>query len=372
MNRKVRKERIQASKIELSVPLEWPIYDNSGTILFKSGSRIYTEDQLMLLLGRDAHFLIDIHKEKIRNQHIFQRILHLITILALTLDAVTRKKPDSNQRVQQCVKMIDDICEEDMDGALGAIHLFRDHSNALLKPIFSGFLANIMARRIRYPQSRKDDLVTGMILCNIASMTYQAELDAQTAPLNKVQLEMIHQHPEEGVRIIMQAGINNTNVLKTVLQHHERKNGEGYPRGVTDQDIHMDGKIAALCEFYVAVTGNRNYKPVKQPKEALSEIYGQANTQEPYLYMEFIKELGAFPPGSIIRLANKEVAVITRRQKNVVAPIAKAILSPSGEVYTTAIKRDCNDVEFKILETCKLDPKVKLDLVTLWDYQHVD
>lgn len=366
---RTRKERISAQKIQLNTPLEWPIYDNSGTILFKSGSRLYSEDQLKLLLGRNAHFLIDLDKEKMRQAPIFERITHLIAFLALTLDAISRKKSESLQRVQQCVKMIDDICDEDVDGALGAVHLFRDHTNTLLKPLFSAFLANIIARRIRYPQSRRDDLVTGMILCNVASMGYQAKLDSQTAPLNLVQKEMVLRHPEEGVRILMQANINNANVLKTVLQHHERNGGEGYPRGVTELDIHLDGKIAALCEFYVAVTSNRSYKPVKKAKEALREIYAKANTHEPYLYMEFIKELGAYPPGSIVRLLNGEVAVITRRQKNVVAPIAKALISPSGERYSEALRRDCNEAEFKIVETCSIDPKIKLDLATLWDYK---
>jgi len=367
MTATTRKDKVNLKKIRINHPLDWPIFDRSNQILFKQGSRIYTVNQLSLLEERDIHYLVDLKQEKLQNVDIFKRIIQLITFLALTFDAIIKKKPDCNQRVNRCIKLIDDICTEDSDAALGAILLLRDQPGMLLKPLFSGFLANMFGKRIRYPQSRQDDLVAGMILCNIASVSYQNKLDAQTTPLSDKQKEIIHRHPEEGVRILTQAGINNTNVLKTVLQHHERIDGSGYPRAASEMSIHFDAKIAAICDFYVAVTSKRSYKSVKKAKEALSEIYSKATSQAPYLHMEFIKELGAYPPGSIVNLANGDTAVITRRQKNVVAPMAKAVISPLGITYPEPMTRDCNKKKYKIIGTCNMDSEVRLDLPELWD-----
>ncbi|MBV1882656.1 MAG: hypothetical protein KUG82_13545 [Pseudomonadales bacterium] len=372
MPSQVRKKKIQPDQLTLGAPLEWPIYDCDGILLFKTGSKIHTPEQLELLSSRNAHFLVDLQQEEILNQHIFDRITQLVTLVALSFDAINKKQSEGHRRILQCVKIINDICEKDADGALGAVHLFRDHTNTLLKPIFSGILANIIARRIRYPQSRTEDLVTAMLLCNIASMSYQAELDLQTTPLTESQKDQLSKHPEEGFKTLLQANINTPNVLQAVLQHHERSDGSGYPRGITEQNRHMDGKILALCEYYVAVTATRRYKPIKQSQEALREIYVIANTQEPYLYMQFIKELGAFPPGSIVKLANKEIAIITRRQEKVIAPISKAIISPAGKEYTSPKKRDCSLAEYKIVGGHKLDLNVKLDLVALWDYENTN
>jgi putative two-component system response regulator len=77
-------------------------------------------------------------------------------------------------------------------------------------------------------------------------------------------MEIIKRHPEGAVMLRdMRFSEHATNV---VLHHHERFNGEGYPRGTQGQDIPLGARIVAVVESYAAMLqGDR--RPCAEPPE---------------------------------------------------------------------------------------------------------
>ena len=66
---------------------------------------------------------------------------------------------------------------------------------------------------------------------------------------------------------------------KIVLAHHERWDGDGYPRRLKGEDIPLGARIFALCDSYDAIISDRPYRAGQSPDAALQEILRCAGTQ---------------------------------------------------------------------------------------------
>lgn len=380
------KPLITDTNVILTKPVPWAVYDEFNTILVKKGEVIYTKTQLQLLQQRKAYYLVT---EKLPEQeeanieevnfaaqnslqrtfvNPFQHIDDLSTDLSMCFLAISKKQKRADELLTHCSHMVEELCIKDPDAAIGAIHLYRKHKNNVSKPIYAAILGNIIATRLRYDPTHKLTVVKALLVCNIASVSYQDQLDKQSTPLTNEQFHKIRKHPEEGVVMLHNAGIDDKHLLQIVLQHHERSDGSGYPRKLHDEQIDIDAKLAALVEYYTAVISNRTYRMAKQAKEALREVYHKAKGAEAQLHLTFIKELGVYPPGTYVKLANGEIALVIKRQPFSVAPLVKAVIDAKGNPYSEVLARDCTLKDFHIAENHHLETSLNYSFPDLWDY----
>jgi diguanylate cyclase (GGDEF)-like protein/PAS domain S-box-containing protein len=98
------------------------------------------------------------------------------------------------------------------------------------------------------------------------------------APLSPEDWAEIRRHPEIGYRILMPSE-EFGDIATSVLEHQERWDGSGYPKGLAGLDISLEARIIALADAYDAMTGNRPYGRVFSRQEALDEIAAQAGRQ---------------------------------------------------------------------------------------------
>ena len=66
-------------------------------------------------------------------------------------------------------------------------------------------------------------------------------------------------------------------VVPYILEHHERFNGKGYPRGLTGEDISIEGRLLAVADVFDAMTTDRPYQKAFKPEVAVEEILRNAN-----------------------------------------------------------------------------------------------
>ena len=72
---------------------------------------------------------------------------------------------------------------------------------------------------------------------------------------------------------------NLVDVLGAVRSHHERYDGQGYPRGLKGEDIPLLGRILAVTDAYSAMTSDRPYRKAFTPEEARAELKRVSGTQ---------------------------------------------------------------------------------------------
>ncbi|MDE1947225.1 MAG: HD domain-containing protein [Burkholderiales bacterium] len=103
---------------------------------------------------------------------------------------------------------------------------------------------------------------------------------------------VMKRHPEIGAGILGQSRIPLFKLSAEVaLAHHERWDGSGYPNGLAGTAIPLSGRIAAIVDFFDAVTMDRCYRPAFSDAEALSMLTAESGRAfDPQLVALFIAE----------------------------------------------------------------------------------
>jgi HD-GYP domain-containing protein (c-di-GMP phosphodiesterase class II) len=96
-------------------------------------------------------------------------------------------------------------------------------------------------------------------------------------PLTAAEWVQMRTHPLEGFRII--DGLVDARIAETVIAHHERFDGSGYPFGLQKDAIPYLARILLVADAYDAMTSNRPYQPPLSPDHAIDELQRCAGTQ---------------------------------------------------------------------------------------------
>jgi putative nucleotidyltransferase with HDIG domain/PAS domain S-box-containing protein len=132
-------------------------------------------------------------------------------------------------------------------------------------------LACAIARELKLPQESIDALRFAGMLHDIGKISITAEILNKPTKLDKLEMNMIQTHPQVGFEILKQVDFLWP-VADIVLQHHERLNGSGYPKGLKDKDILYEAKILSVADVVEAMSSHRPYRPAFEVAQALREI----------------------------------------------------------------------------------------------------
>ncbi len=120
-------------------------------------------------------------------------------------------------------------------------------------------------------QSEVMDLKTAGLLHDIGKIGIDENLLNKSGRLTKAEWEDMHRHPEIGYHIL--SSVNEfAAIAEYVLCHHERVDGNGYPRNLQYSEIPLQSKIISIADSYDAMTSERTYKRTLTKEEAVEEI----------------------------------------------------------------------------------------------------
>ena len=102
-------------------------------------------------------------------------------------------------------------------------------------------------------------------------------------------------HSEIGFRILG-AVTDFSHLARAVLEHHERWDGSGYPKGLKEREICLEARILAVADAYDAMTQGRPYRKEMSPADAVAELERQAGRQyDPVIVRLFVEKVMAEP-----------------------------------------------------------------------------
>jgi len=131
-----------------------------------------------------------------------------------------------------------------------------------------GQLAMMLGKRLGLEETRLARLEIGGYLHDIGKIGIRDAVLLKPGRLTPEERTIIEDHPRIGMAILEAVDLP-PEVLRFVQDHHERLDGSGYPRGLRNEQVSIQARIAAVADMYDAVTSERPYRDPMPPGEAL-------------------------------------------------------------------------------------------------------
>ncbi len=353
----------------LGQPLPWDLYDRYGVLLLARGAVLEDAAQVLRLNARKlfarAEELGDLDVSEILSP--FTALAEVVS----TLDSVFAAGvgEDVAPRVMGMADTIRAVIATDQDACLGWIALDRSAAYSLRHSVAVALVCELVATELGLPPADQRSMLCAALTMNVGMRELQDQLTGRTAQLEPEERAQIAAHPERSCAWLRSRGVVDEIWLAAVADHHERLDGRGYPRGLTASMIALPARLIALADIYCAKTGERFYRPPRLPATAARDILrGSRSGLDPMLAGVMFRLISGHPPGTLVRLANREVAVITHNSAGG-QPIVMSVFNPMDEPLPQPTLRETTKIATSIRSYITFDPAVhRFDLERLWGY----
>lgn len=151
--------------------------------------------------------------------------------------------------------------------------------------------------------------------------------------LTETERSLVMRHPAFGRSLLVDSlGNLQPQALLAALEHHERYDGSGYPKGIGRNTISRIGHLTALADSYDAMTSIKPYRKAITPHRALCSMFKLSESQfHPVFLALFVRMLGIYPVGSIVELQDGYCGVITQcNPLNALLPVVTLVRDAEG------------------------------------------
>lgn len=202
----------------------------------------------------------------------------------------------------------------------------------VLHVVETSIYAIIMAIQLKMPQERIVELTVAAILHKIGFLRIPPQLYTEDRTLSPKELQTFKAHPVVAYRILKEAGFPMT-VCVGVLEHHEREDGSGYPRGLTSEKISIFGKILSVACSFEAAVGKRKHG---YGINSILDVVRNTNKQYSDIVLKsLLFSISIFPIGTFVQLSDKRIGqVLDINPENLNYPVVLIYggMSKKGEV----------------------------------------
>jgi HD-GYP domain-containing protein (c-di-GMP phosphodiesterase class II) len=355
-------QRVNASDIRLGEPLPYAVYDSGGMLLLQSGFVVKTVKQIEVLVangiyrrvgradaGRPGSTLRPLTGSEESNAFEMLDLLKIRMKRIFDQFKTGGQDPDFVTRIEGIALTIQQACAHDTDAALANLHLDYESSYAVVHHLQAALLCELVGKKLGIRDELRLPLLNAALSHDIGLLDIQDILDTQSSPLTASQRERVERHPADSERALIDLGVNDHRWLEPVRHHHERIDGSGYPDSWVGDAIPLPTRMLAIADIYSAMVRDRPYRKAMVSGEAMRKLLLEQGRQtDNRLIQLMIKEVGVFPPGAIVRLANGEVAVVKKRLRNSTCPLVCTFVRPNGMPLLSPVPRDTSARESAI------------------------
>lgn len=355
----IKTQRLTASHIKVGRALPGDVYDESGRLLLSAGFVVESATLLDTLLARGLYVDIATFQTHFGNGAAataappaakkFDPFL-LRDSLKKRLNRALRglgREADAVGQIREIATAVHELAATDPEGAIAAGLLDGDENYSIRHSVLTAILCELAATLLGWPAEKRSDVVCAALSMNVAILDMQNKLVDQAEALSQQQQTLVHDHPEAAAGRLRGAGLNAPLWLAAVLEHHERDVGAGYPHRLSQPGD--AGQLVRLADAFGALVSPRADRKALPPPQAVRALLADEGRGPcATLAGALTKVLGLFPPGTFVKLANGEIAVVHRRGAAANTPLVASITNGVGNPYMKPLRRDTQQKDFAI------------------------
>lgn len=229
--------------------------------------------------------------------------------------------------VARCLPQVEEFCDSlsrDTPVLLSLARLKDKDEYTYMHSVAVSALMIALARQLGMDE--KNQRIAGLagLLHDIGKTILPPSILNKPGRLADTELLLMRMHPQQGHEILQGLVGLPEQVLDACLQHHERYDGSGYPQRLSGKQISLFARMTAICDVYDALTSDRPYKSAWDAAAALARMVSWEGHFDHQLLQAFVKVVGIYPIGSLVRLRSELLGVVTaQNSENLTRPQVK-------------------------------------------------
>lgn len=328
--------RIKIEDLQAQMQVGRNIYNSEGRVLLSAGS-ILTDSYIERLreLGipslyiRDDDLPYNLEPPEIISE---QTRIETINIVK---DSFKQMEDDHKINIRMVQTVVNNLIDELLSNnhllvSLTDIRSYDDYTfahsvNVCVLSIMTGIT-------MRYHDSRLKELAMGALLHDIGKIKISKDILNKDDDLTREEYNEVKKHTEYGFDMLRRQEQLSLFSAHIALQHHERWDGKGYPRGLSKEDIHEYARIVAVADVYDALLADRPYRSAYSVSQALTIMKRMAGIHlDPRCLTALIANIAVYPIGCLVELNNGSIGIVVDVNKEApTRPVVKIIFDPTS------------------------------------------
>jgi HD-GYP domain-containing protein (c-di-GMP phosphodiesterase class II) len=271
---------------------------------------------------------------------------------------------------EACLPLVEDIATSVWrnPGALISLARLKTHDDySYMHSIAVCALMVALARQLGHTDTQVREAGLAGLLHDMGKAVMPLEVLNKPGKLTEAEYDLIKSHPQRGHELLKGGTGTPALALDVCLHHHERPDGQGYPFGLSGDALSVGARMGAVCDVYDAITSNRPYKAGWDPADSVSRMTAWTKTGQfdPAVFAAFVKSLGVYPIGSLVRMRSGRLAVVVEQSATqLLKPVVKVFYSTKAQMPVATELVDTSDPR------CG-DAIVARESNAVWKFQHL-
>jgi HD-GYP domain-containing protein (c-di-GMP phosphodiesterase class II) len=374
---------VSLDSIRIGHPLPFPLVDQDGVLLARKSFVVESRAHLEDIAGRGRGIFIDtadseaLHRAYVDQLQTLVRTdkpLGQIADTKLSAEAARKRVADATDKVDwldlqeqtnfllrdtnpvtfqdrlaRIEQTLNAAARRNPDGALFAlIHLsatdtrLYSATHAMLVSVMCGLAAREV---LAWPEVLESALCRAALTMNVSMTDQQDKLAHQIDPPTPVQRALIDRHAQASVDLLRTLGVGDHTWLDAVRDHHTP-----LPGPLADKPpAQRIARLVQRADMFAARLAPRSSRMPISPAAAMQACYFDETRQVDEAGAALIKAAGIYQPGSYVRLATDEIAVVVKRGFNTSTPRVAVLINRSGMPTVEPTIRDTSQRDYRVV-----------------------
>jgi hypothetical protein len=328
--------RLTLSDLAFGEPLRWDVFGPSEAShpLLQKGQVIAPSPQI------DGLLAAGLYAEAPPLPSVLQ-CLNLINKRLERMLMELRGEDAADNELRKIAEELVAAVERAPDIALAAIYLNQIAGLYSVRHcVEAAIVAALVARAMHKSEVEVLTIVAAAMTMNVGMVRLIEVFQCKDCALSSEERAAVRRHPTESADLLRRVGVTDDDWIDYVLLHHENEDGSGYPEGRLGPEIPQNAKLIGMADRYCAYVSARNYRRSLLPQVALHKLCTDCDVPvEPGLAEQFAHVIGSYPPGTLVRLQNGEVGVISARPDAMGALTVHALRGADGKALPAPVVR---------------------------------
>ena len=233
------------------------------------------------------------------------------SILTTILADIRQNKAPQVAQVKETVGHMVSSMIDNPDALMWVAQLREEHLQTYQHGVRVSLYMISLGRHLGFPKEMLESLGLIGMLADVGKTKLPRALLDKPGMLNTAEYSIAKEHVRLGLEALGTSMKMEPEVATGILQHHERLDGSGYPKGLKGEEISIYGRMAGIADSFAALITPRPYANPLAPQDALMSLYQWAGSSfHAPLVEQFVQAVGVFPVGGLVELSSGEVAVV--------------------------------------------------------------